>query len=252
MTKSAKFLVVLVLVVCICCTIPAFAETEETTTPVTIRLSLKHYLSGASCNVILSRFANATDTTPIDPGNAPTNLSILRGRNWQLTLNLPDGFYEVSSVTMTGNWDNPVFGRSPRFEVKGDSVTVYVAVENLNSPAPMPENWLVYGEDNQNFHIWAETTSDDNTTGPTPGVDTTTPPSVDTGDLPDVPTGDTDIITMTPDTSVVVPDTSDETTQTPEEPLLRKIGNYFYPILALVLLCASLFLYIWTQKRGSK
>lgn len=248
MRKSSILCIILTLLLVATITVPALAATEDTLTPVTFRLSLYNYLSGASCEVSLSRFANATDETPIDSGIAPSYFSMQRAYNWELTLPLPDGFYEVTYVSMTGNWENYICGHSPRFEVKGDEVTVYIAVDNPKYPAPMPENWLVYGEDTQNFYIWDESTTEMTTPDSTPESK-----PVETQPLPEISSGDNNEITTLspPDTSSPNETSTDssETTKEPDPPLSVTIGNYIYIGFAFALLFASLYLYIRTQKK---
>lgn len=248
MKSATRFLVVLVIMCCLAnmFSTSAFADEELPATKVTFRVVLYNHMAAATCSVQLARYANATDVAKLPNSDYENFFSIRRADNWEFTLELPAGFYEVDYVGVTGSWSVDVSGSTKRFEVKGDKMTVYIAVDNPERRVEMPPNWLVYGEDNQNFYIW-DTTPDtpvvtppdtsENPDSPNPDTDTTTPPTPDTG---------VEENTNTPNRDPVPPASSPNITpddDTEEKPLSAKIGDYAYIGLAVIILVVCLILY---------
>lgn len=151
MKKIKHVIAFYIMIMLLCCmTSTVYAEDE---TDVNFRLVLPKYLSYASCAVYLDKYESMTSDIPIDS----TQFSIGRTDFWERNLKLPPGCYQVSCVSVVGSWSAMESGVTERFEVKGDKMTVYIAVDTKDNPAPMPDQWLVYGEDKQIFHIWDET-----------------------------------------------------------------------------------------------
>lgn len=218
------------------------------TTDVNLRMVIKYCGGYALCNVTLKRYESMTSQIPINDDSFNSNFTIRRLDNWEHEIKLEPGFYEVDYVSIPGLFDIPLTGYSERFEVKGDQMTVYVAVDHESDPVQMPDNWLIYGEDNQNFHVWEtpETTTPTEPTNPSaPSVPDSTLPTVDT-DVepdPDEPSRETSPSTQTKPTN---PDKSQEETKS------AQIGNIIFTVLLLLVLGISIIaLFYFKKKRGA-
>lgn len=81
-----------------------------------------------------------------------------RVRNYEETIELEPGYYEICNFSFTNAWD--IHGMASRdvFEVKGDEMTVYVQYiteEDGQAFFPeMPEEKVIYGSDVPPFHVW--------------------------------------------------------------------------------------------------
>ncbi len=249
MRKALKTLIpILMVVIVIASMLPTAFAAEQT--EVNVRLVMRSHLSYAACSVTIQQYADATSNEEIPDG--AQIFSIMRESNWEQAILLSPGFYEVTYVGITGDWKVELTGASERFEVKGDKMTVYVAVDSPEKPAQMPPNWLVYGEDEQNFGIW-----DPNAEDPIFGnPDTTTPPTETTPPEPgELPTPDTDVSegegpNRNPEPPPVEgPSISDEPIT--EKPSV-KIGNIFFVVIAFGILGVCIILLRKVQKeRGA-
>lgn len=222
----------------------------DDTTDVNFRFILNDYMSYASCSVYVSEFETADSDIALNR----FTFSVSRTEMWERKLQLTPGFYEITYVSILGSWDATVFGSTERFEVKGDKMTVYVGVDNENDPVQMPEQWVVYGEDNQEFHIWDGTPgyrNDEDDTKP----DDTEPPTIPGGiELPgDVDTGtEKDPNAPNRPTAPTIPEQPRPIT--PDEPIKpsAKIGNIVFYLLAGLIMVVCLFLLRKIQKeRGA-
>lgn len=251
-----KILMVFIAVVILCTSmfgITAFAA--EQTTDVNFRLVLGNTMQYASCSVKLERYATATSQEPLEDDSFNGYFSIKRTNSWEHTMKLEPGFYEIAFVSVVGGWDSDIFGKTERFEVKGDQMTVYVAVENEKEKVPMPPNWLVYGEDTQDFYIWA-----DEIQNPTEPTDPSTPDEptepTEPGTAPSLP-GDVDIGVeegSSPERptssggSTIAPTNPTE----PEQQLSAKIGDVvFYVIIFGILITCIILLKRLQKQRGA-
>lgn len=151
MKKIKHVIAFYIMIMLLCCmTFTVYAEGESV---VNFRLVLPKYMTYSSCSVYLDKYDSMSSTESIDS----TQFSISRTGLWQREIQLEPGYYQVSYVSVIGSWSSMESGLTERFEVKGDKMTVYIAVDTKDNPAPMPDQWLVYGEDKQIFHIWDET-----------------------------------------------------------------------------------------------
>ncbi len=222
-------------------------------TKVNFRLVLHKYMSYSSCTVHLEQYADMTSETPINTQQFSIGSSDL----WEREVELEPGFYEVTYVSVLGSWQAREHGNTERFEVKGDIMTVYIAVDTDDKPAELPPQWLVYGEDTQKHHLWdgnpdfiigngdEETTkpTEPDTTDPVPGE--TLPEGGDNGteegdgpNRPDAPTAPS------------MPDDNDK----PEEPVKDsvRIGNIvFYVAIALIFVVCFILLRKIQKERGA-
>ncbi len=135
-------------------------ENWEGTTDVNFRIVLKNTMSERYCTVTLWRYDSMTAEEPSHDESFDSSFPIYGDRNWQKKISLEPGFYEVIGVSIPSLNPKNIRGSSERFEVKGKEMTVYVATDCAEDPVDMPENWLIYGEDNQNFYIWATKTEE--------------------------------------------------------------------------------------------
>lgn len=224
-------------------------------TEVNIRLVLNDYTSYASCSVMLEKYDSMTSKEAIDT----QKVSIGRTDFWERKVSLEPGFYEIVHVSVLGAWSATEVGSTERFEVKGNKMTVYVAVDNDEKPAELPPQWLVYGEDNQKFHLW-DGTPDFIVGNDVTGVpnDPTEPQNPDVTlpgeDLPDDPDTGTEEGTgpnhgTAPDVPTLPPDDGPT-----EEPVKQsvKIGNYlFYGIAGLCMVVCLILLRKVQKERGA-
>lgn len=148
MKKIKHVIAFYIMIMLLCCmTSTVYAEGESV---VNFRLVLPKYMTYSSCSVYLDKYDSMSSTVPIDS----TQFSISRTGLWQREIQLEPGYYQVSYVSVVGSWSAMESGVTERFEVKGDKMTVYIAVDTKDNPAKMPDQWLIYGEDKQIFHIW--------------------------------------------------------------------------------------------------
>ena len=223
-------------------------------TTVNFRLVLSRYMNYASCQVFIEQYENMTSKDCI----GTRQLSIGRTDLWQGEIELEPGFYQVTYVSVLGSWDARDSGSTERFEVKGDKMTVYVAVDTDDKPAELPPQWLVYGEDDQKFHLWDDTpdlipgndpTEPGDTTEPT---DPSTPPSGE--DLPTDPdTGTQEGQGPNHGERPDVPTLPNEGEQ--QDPPVKKsvqIGNIvFYSVIALIFIVCFILLRKIQKDRGA-
>lgn len=241
----ALFVTMIILVGCLTTGV-AFADGG---TKVNIRLVLNKYMSYSSCSVTLEQYADMTSQTPINT----KQVSIGATELWEREIELEPGFWRIANVSVLGSWQAQEHGSTERFEVKGDLMTVYVAVDTDDKPATLPPQWLVYGEDNQKHHLWdgtpdmiignepTEPTEPSDPTEPIPGE--TLPGDGDNGteedDRPNRPT---------------VPDLPDDPGTSPEKPVKQsvKIGNMvFYAMLGLIFIVCFILLRKIQKERGA-
>lgn len=166
-----------------------------------------------SCTLSVTRYTDNTYTTPMvdDEGFNYVYFirKVYRDNYWQRTVDtLPHGFYKVTNVSFDNSWDRICYGETDGFEIKGDKMTVYVGAHETGKTVEMPEQWLVYGEDTQEFGIWASKEESSEEPSESSDEDYSLPPleSEDTEVVPD------DRESSVPNeqiSSVVVPDSSD-------------------------------------------
>ena len=167
-----------------------------------------------SCTLSVTRYTDGSYSTPMvdDEGFNYVYFirKVYRDNYWQKTVDtLPPGFYRITNVSFDNSWDRICNGESDGFEVKGDKMTVYVGAHETGKTVEMPEQWLVYGEDTQEFGIWA--TKDESSDPPTES-------SEDDYSLSPLESEDTEVVpdnreSSVPNeqiSSVVVPDSSDD------------------------------------------
>lgn len=243
----AKFLIVLVCTIMLLITLvtPVLAENE---TSVNFRTVLWGPMKYANCSVWVAQYASPTDDTPINS----FSFAVSRVDNWQFTKKMSPGYYKVTFVSIEGQWQSPIFGHTDMFEVHGDKMTVYIAVQDDDDPVNMPDEWLVYGEDTQNFYIW-ETESTNDTSDIIESNDTGIPnTSVNVDDLPGHDT-DIDVVeqeTRHDDTLIISPAQTDSVLQD-ERPSVQ-IGNIIYTGLTIGLLITSvILLHVLKKRRGA-
>lgn len=251
--KTARRIITLLLAVVILCTALVTYQSEPahaaSTTDVNLRMVIKYCGSYALCNVNLKRYESMTSKMSIADDSFESNFTIRRLDNWEYKLKLEPGFYEIDYVSIPGLFDIPLTGYSKRFEVKGDQMTVYVAVDHESDPVQMPDNWLVYGEDDQSFHIWENpepTTPSEPTEPSTPTTPDSTLPSIDTETEldPNEPSRETSPSIPTNPTK---PDK-----QQPEQSKSAQIGDIIFLILIVAILAISaLLLYHLKKRRGA-
>lgn len=245
---SAMLLVVILLFAAVIALKPTRVYAANTT-DVNLRMVVKYSGSYALCNVTLKRYASMTSQQALQDDSFSSSFTVRRSNKWQYTLKLEPGFYEVDYVSIPGLFDVPLTGYSQRFEVKGDQMTVYVAVENAKDPVQMPDNWLVYGEDEQDFHIWHPQTPTEPSTPTTPTEPSTPSPTIPTIDT------DTELDPNEPtrETRPTSPSDTTKPTKPQEEPSQSaKIGDAVFLILVVILLIISvLLLYYFKKRRGA-
>ena len=141
------------------------SSTEDSTsfndtglTSVTFRVSLKNWGNYASANVYLYRYASLEDKEQMDEVQS---FSIYRNNKWQTTKLIEPGYYAAFTSPNNAMGKNTSCFTSI-FEVKGDKMTVYMCNNIDEAIAPCPEQWLVYGEDTQEFYIWGGPEDPDN------------------------------------------------------------------------------------------
>lgn len=125
----------------------------------------------------------------------------------QTTVKLEPGYYDII-VFPQNAWSTDAEGKTERFEVRGDIMTVYVACDTPDYPAPMPPEWLVYGEDNQNFSIWGSGSL---------WVDPEDRPTVSTTSDPENPGGTTPPESLPPENTSVEPIPDDSSATIPPD-----------------------------------
>ena len=218
---------------------------------VTFRLVLAKYMSYASCNMRLVQYENADSDIII----SENRITVGRTGLWEREIVLQPGHYQVTSIFVNGAWDAQESGSSPRFEVKGDKMTVYVAVDSEEQRVQMPDQWLVYGEDQQQFHLWDGTP--DLMIGNTEAV-TNQPaePSTDTmhpEELPgDVNTDLSEDDRPARDTAPNVPNPDSPTTNPPIK-RSAQIGNIvFYTLIGTIFIVCFILLYKIKKDRGAR
>lgn len=238
--KYGALLLIVAMLISILC--PATPVAAADTTQVTFRVVSLHHLSTAWCNVFLSQYPDMTSMMDISDGSFKPQFTISRIANWEYTLELNPGFYEIR-VVLPGLTDDPVVSDTPRFEVKGDKMTVYICAEDSVEKVPRPDEWLVYGEDSQDFFIWADesdASSEDTSPDINTSVDVESLPEFDNSNVPEDPPARPEV--STPQT---------EETDKPEESKTQsaKIGDYLFIGIALALLAICLILLHRQQKR---
>jgi hypothetical protein len=177
--------------------------------------------------------------------------SIMRESNWEQAIMLNPGFYEVTYVGINGDWKAELSGASERFEVKGDKMTVYIAVDSDEKPAQMPPNWLVYGEDKQDFGIWNPSSEDPIFGNPS----VTSTPESESSSIEELPSTNTDVEEASgPDRNSEPPQTSHVSVDAPsdEQSTSVKVGNIVFVVIAFGILGVCILLLRKIQKeRGA-
>lgn len=158
-----KRIILLVLAMSIMCvSFVLVGNAESSITEVTFRIVLEREKVSklAEANITLCRYTDNTYSSPMqgEYGDIIYRINnIPRESPWQITVKgLPRGYYKIIDVNFSNNWKISFDVDEPCFEVKGDKMTVYIGSPEKGNTVDMPEQWLVYGEDDQNFGIWAE------------------------------------------------------------------------------------------------
>lgn len=238
MTRCTKLMVFLLSLILLVSTFSAIVSADGTT-EVTFRMV--YYSPGgfASTTLYIYRYSSLDATEPYDRIKA----GILRSDNQQWIFQLEPGFYSAKAYP-EGGWEYSLSGSTDIFEVRGDKMTVYVPVESEEYPAPRPDQWLVYGEDNQNFYIWAseEPSEPESSENETSHISGESLPDIDTS----VEIIETTSIVPTPSREESIAHDSSE-----EEKTSVKVGNYIFSGIVIILLLASIIaLYVIRKKRG--
>lgn len=238
------------LILMLCCFLQP-AAMADTTTEVNIRLILPQYGAYASCSVLLEQYETMESPEPI----ATRQVSIGRVEIWERKIPLEPGYWRIVDVFVLGSWSAMEYGNTERFEVKGDKMTVYVGVDTDENPAKMPPQWLIYGEDAQNWWLWDGTPDLVIGNEPTEPTEPTEPSTIPGESLPDGPdTGKEE----DPDgphhgTKPNIPTLPDEN-QKPQEPIKKsvEIGNIvFYVIIGFIFLVCLILLRKVQKERGA-
>lgn len=244
--RLSTLLLTLILLLTMLSSITAFAAP---TTAVNIRIVLRNPMKYAACTAYLERYDSMSSQEAI----AEQQIPVQRIDNWEKEVQLEPGFYQVVYVGVVGGWEIEILGTSERFEVKGDKMTVYVGVDNDEKPVTMPPNWLVYGEDDQNFGVWADDyppNMDPST--PTEPSDPTTPtPPVE--DLPNPDTGvEKDPNAPNHGSKPTIPDQDIPKAENPKESPSVQVGNaIFYGLIAIILIVCIFLLRKVQKERGA-
>lgn len=146
----------------LCLNLCLVCEAADSNPKITFRIVLPRDRVGklAECSITLYQYADDTYSEPLKSqygGLITYRISgIIREAPWQKTVtSIPPGYYSVSNVTFANCWDTDYDGFTEGFEVKGDEMTVYIGTPKKGETVEMPDQWVVYGKDTQNFGIWA-------------------------------------------------------------------------------------------------
>lgn len=246
MANTRRVGILLLTIILIATAITCYIQPVEaaSTTDVNLRMVIKYSNSYAMCNVTLKRYESMTSNMEIIDDSFKSSFTIRRMEDWEYLIKLEPGFYQVDYVGVPGMLELELTGYSQRFEVKGDKMTVYVAVDNVKDPVKMPDNWLVYGEDEQDFHIWQEQEVTTPTTPTEPNNTAPTLPTVDTEseEDPDTPSRPTAPANTESNTS--------QNIQQEEKSASAKVGDILFMIIIIagLIVCSFVLLYLKKQR----
>lgn len=244
--KIIPLLVVILLLSILPTTVHAAAQTE-----VTFRMSLNEWGNYASANIYLYHYASPDDDQPLDDVKT---FPMYRVAKWEATEKVEPGYYvAVAYPTNAMAKDHHFTPMTDLFEVTGEKMTVYICVDIDDKIAPKPDQWLVYGDDPQDFFIWGGPEDPDNrfteTSDPGDEPSSTTDPEGEK-----IPEIDTEVVPAhrhETTTDPVTP-TTDVPSNPPEEKLSAKIGTYiFYAIIGVAGVGGAIALYIMRKRRGA-